>query len=190
MKLRNAVILAAAAILVLAAGIAIGLAAGGHWPGDPAPSTLAASPEAQTASSPSIHINLPESSGVKSISDASNLIESVTEGNLPSGRSDSGAPSDGSTGCFYRSFVIKFKQAMDAGTLNPQNISAFIDANPTEVRCTYSAGLKELQIDIKIDGSQADVNAVAIYVLLAKNIKTADGKTIGNDYGLTVANNG
>jgi len=189
MRLKNTIISAIAAVMVLVVGVAIGFIAGGHRLGNQAPNTIAATPARQTTSSPSTNAQLPEKGGAKNISDAVNLIESITEGELPSNSSVSEKPSDGSTGYFYRSFVIKFKQAMDASTLDSQNISGFIDAKPDEVRCTYNAGLNELQIDLKIDASQPDVNTATLYVLLSKNIKTADGKTIGNDYGFTIANN-
>lgn len=189
MKLKKAFIIGAAAVLVLVIGAVIGYIAGGHRPGNPAPNTLAASPAVQNTSSPSVNVNLPELRGAKSVSDATNLIESVTEGELPLNSSVSRSPSDGSTGYFYRSFVIKFKQGMDASTLNSQNILGFINTNPTEVSCDYNAGLNELQIDIRIDANQGDINTATIYVLLTKNIKTADGKTIGNDYNFAVANN-
>lgn len=39
---------------------------------------------------------------------------------------------------------------------------------------------KELQVDIKLDSSKGDLNTETLYVMLTKNIKTADGNSIGS----------
>ena len=78
---------------------------------------------------------------------------------------------------------------MDTTTLSSQKILAYIDNDPAEVNCNYNAKSGELQIEIKLDAGHGDINTATIYVLLTKNIKTADGKSIGDDYVYAVANN-
>lgn len=127
----------------------------------------------------------------KRISEARDLIESITEGSMDTKKHISVSPSDQSKGYYYRSFVIKFKQDMDASTLNSQNILAFVDKNSTQLNCNYDANSRELQIDIKLDNkkSSGTGNTATIYVLVTKNIKEANGKSIDNDYVSALALN-
>lgn len=189
MKLKKIFVIVAAAVLVLVVGTVIAYVTIKNHSNLPESNRLTAAPVAKNTSSPAIKLGLPELNNVKNISDAKDLIESVTEGELASNSSIFRTPANQSAGYFYRSFVIKYKQEMEASTLNTQNILAYIDNDPTEVNCNYKAESRELQVDIKLDAGQGDLNTATIYVLLTKNIKTADGKSIGNDYVYSVANN-
>lgn len=188
MKLKN-IFIVTTVVLVLIIGLLVAFVLSKTHLDNPAPSTTGAAPAVQSVSSPAINATLPSLNGAKDISEAKDVVESVIEGEIASDRSVSKAPLDQSTGYYYRSFVIKFKQDMDESTLNAQNIQGFIGNDPTEINCVYNAASKELQIDIKLDASRGDLNTVTIHVLLTKNIKTAGGNTIGSDYSLTVANN-
>jgi hypothetical protein len=205
MKIRKIFIIGIAAALILAIGVLIFFITIKNHSNIPDPKTIAAAPVPQDASQNQTpgpgnsNLNVKPSSGVnvvlpgifsneKSVLDAKDLIDSITEGDIGSGNHYS-LPSDQSKGYFYRSFVIKFKQNMDAGTLNSQNILGFIDKDSTEINSSYNAELRELQIDIKLDSGQVAGNTAAIYVLLTKNIKTADDKFIDNDYVYSIANN-
>ena len=77
---------------------------------------------------------------------------------------------------------------MDASTLNSRNILAYINDTPAQVACNYQTESKELQIDIKLNAGQNDLNTATIYVLLTKNIKIGDGKLLDSDYLFPVAN--
>jgi hypothetical protein len=181
MKPQKITIIVLAAALVLVIGAVIAYVAIKNHSNSPDPNTITATPATQNASSPTVQADMPELNGAKSISDAKDLVQSVTEGELASSSSVARTPTDQSTGYYYRSFVIKFKQDMDAGTLNAQNILAFAGNNPIEMNCKYDAASRELQIDIKLDNTQIGVTGNT-YVLLTRNIKTADGKPIANDY--------
>lgn len=189
MKLKKISIIVIAAALVSVIGAVITFITIKTHSNFPKSNTLAATPVTQNTSNPAVKADLPELNGAKSVSNAKDLIESATEGEFGSNNRVSKTPSDQSASYFYRSFIIRFKQDMDASTLNSQNIHAYIDNDPTKVNCNYNAESRELQIDIRLDAGQGDLNTATIYVLLTKNIKTADGKSIGDDYVYSVANN-
>lgn len=184
MKIQKITIIVVITVLVLAVGALIAYIAIKNHSDGPAPSTTGVAPATQSISSSTINAVMPELNGARNITDAKDLVQSVTEGELASNSSVTRTPSDQSTGYFYRSFVIKFKQDMDASTLNAPNILAFAGKSPIELSCKYNAESRELQIDIKLDNTQIGVtgNTTTVYVLLTKNIKTADGKFIDNDY--------
>lgn len=175
MKLKKFSKVGIAVALVLVICIVVVFATNGSHPQENINQLKAAVPQARSGSE----------------TGSANLIQSITEGEIATSAHVSRSPSDQSKGCFYRSFVIKFKQDMDASTLNAQNILAYIDENSTESNCTYNAGTKELQIDVKLDTKQVGAlqNTATIQVLLSKNIKTVDGTSIDGDYIYTVANN-
>jgi hypothetical protein len=184
MKLQKITIIVLAAALVLVIGAVIVYVVVKAHSNSPEPNALAATPATQNTSSPTVNAGLPALSGAKDISDAKDLVQSVTEGEIAANSSVARTPSDQSTGYFYRSFVIKFKQDMDAGTLNAQNIPAYADNNLIELSCKYNTESRELQIDIKLDYTQIGVTGktTTVYVLLTKGIKTADGRNIDHDY--------
>jgi beta-lactamase regulating signal transducer with metallopeptidase domain len=119
------------------------------------------------------------SADAKSISDAQDLIQSSS----PSNQSKVG-PTSG--------IVIKFKQAMDASTLDYPNILV-LDQHSTVVDYMFNFNYDEkthvLHLDMKPDFKQNGQSGVGagntIQVFLTGKIKTASGKNIDADYVLS-----
>ena len=116
------------------------------------------------------------SADAKSISGAQDLIQSTS----PANQSKAGP---------FSSIVIKFKQAMDASTLEYPNILV-LDQHSTVVDYMFNFNYDEkthvLHLDMKPDFKQNGRSGVGagntIQVFLTNKIKTADGKYIDADY--------
>jgi hypothetical protein len=116
------------------------------------------------------------SADAKSISGAQDLIQSIS----PANQSKAGP---------FSSIVIKFKQAMDASTLEYPNIIV-LDQHSTVVGYMFNFNYDEkthvLHLDMKPDFKQNGRSGVGagntIQVFLTNKIKTADGKYIDADY--------
>jgi beta-lactamase regulating signal transducer with metallopeptidase domain len=86
------------------------------------------------------------------------------------------------TGDGYQNITVKFKQDMDASTLNAQNILVFVGKNAAEFSFNYDAKSKTLNIEITRNPPSNPAENIPGRIIFTSNIKTADGKFIGHNF--------
>ena len=86
------------------------------------------------------------------------------------------------TGDGYKNITVKFKQDMDASTLNTQNILVFVGKNAAEYSFNYDAESKTLNIEISRNPPINPAENIPGRIIFTSNIKMADGKFIDNNY--------